>query len=418
LEAADEFQVSGAIPPRQEVQTPWLDKAGLAGFIRTDYYSASKKLDDTHSLPGLTFQPKALPKFEAFGLSGDAKIEGRLTDENLRGSASPQVRLLEAYGNLYFGSVDVRIGKQIITWGRADAINPTDNLTPKDFTLLSARDEEERRTGTAAVKANLYRDSYTLSLTWLPYFNPSTIPLTAPPGFTISEEKHDQGDWTDQGFAVKLDQTGGEVDWSLSYYYGRDVLPVGRPLSATNTVLMHNRLHVVGADAARNFGRYGVRGEIAYVQTQNPQGTDPFIKKPYVFAVLGADRDVTEDVNVNVQVYQRTIINYRDPFQVPNPVDRNVSVLNAVFNQQLDRVQAGLTGRIKATAFNKTLEGELLGVWNSNRGDFFLRPSLAYAFTDVWKGFIGYDIFNGQRNSLFGRLEPTTAFFLELRATF
>ena len=103
---------------------------------------------------------------------------------------------------------------------------------------------------------------------------------------------------------------------------------------------------------------------------------------------------------------------------MPNPVDRNVSVLNAVFNQQLDRVQAGLTGRIKATGLNKTLEGELLGIWNSNRGDFFLRPLLAYAFTDVLKGFMGYDISNGQRNSLFGRLQPTTAFFLELRATF
>jgi len=85
---------------------------------------------------------------------------------------------------------------------------------------------------------------------------------------------------------------------------------------------------------------------------------------------------------------------------------------------QLDRVQEELTGRIKATWWNKTLEGELLGVWNANRSDFFLRPSLAYAFTDVWKGFIGWDIFNGRRESFYGFFQPMTTFFVEIRATF
>jgi hypothetical protein len=95
-----------------------------------------------------------------------------------------------------------------------------------------------------------------------------------------------------------------------------------------------------------------------------------------------------------------------------------VAVLNVTFNQQMDRVQEGISGRIKATALNKTLEAELLGVFNANRTDFFLRPSVAYAFTDVWKGFIGWDIFNGRRQSFNGFFQPMTAFFAELRATF
>jgi len=401
--------------PAPSLRPAWLEKAGLGGFIRTDYYSASKRLDNTHSLPGLTFQPKMLPKF---GSWGDAKIEGRLTDQDLRREGGVQGRLLESYANLYFGSVDLRIGKQNIVWGRADALNPTDVLTPKDFTLLSAKDEEERRIGTVALKANYYHGNYTLSLIWLPIFNPITIPLGTPPGFQLTEDKRSQGKWSDQGFAVKLDQTGGELDWSFSYYYGLDVFPVGRPLSPTQTLLVHNRIHMIGADFARTLGRLGVRGEAAYVHTQDPAGTDPVIKNPYFYSVLGMDHDVTEDLSINVQAYQRIIINYRDPFQVQDPVARNASVLNATFNNQLDRIQEGLSGRIKATWWNKTLEGELLGQWNLNRGDFFLRPSLNYAFTDVWKGFVGYDVFNGQRHSFFGRLQPMTAFFAEIRATF
>lgn len=394
----------------------WLKELGLGGHARFDYYSASKRLDNNHSLPGLTFQPKLQPKF---GTWGDAKIEARLTDQDLGDHREPkQGRLLEAYTNLYLGSVDVRVGKQNIPWGRADALNPTDNLTPKDFTLLSARDEEERRIGTVGVRTNYYRGDYTVSLIWLPIFNPSTIPLAPTPGFQITEDKRSQGKWSDQAFAAKLDHTGGAIDWSVSYYYGLNVIPIGRPLSPLQAQLVHTRLHVIGADFAKNFGRYGVRGEMAYTQTQNPRGLDPFIINPSFMYVLGVDRDITEDLNINVQAYQRFIVNFHDPFAIQDPLQRNVAVLSDTFNQQLNQYQGGFTSRIKATWLNKTLEGEILGMLNLPRRDFFLRPSLAYAFTDMWKGYVGWDIFNGQRDSFFGRLQPNTAFFLEVRATF
>ena len=403
-------------PPEEPAEKPaWIKTLGLGGFIRADYYSASKQLDSQRSLPGLTIQPKALPKF---GTWGDGKAEVRITDQNLRESGQFRGRLLEGYGNFYFGNIDVRVGKQNIVWGRADALNPTDVLTPKDFTLLSAKDEEERRIGTAALKTNYYRGNYTLSMVWLPIFNPTTLPLSGVPGFQITQNKRSQGEWTHQGFAVKLDQTGGEVDWSLSYYYGLDLFPIGKPLSPTQVVLEHNRIHMVGADFAKNLGRFGVRGEAAYVHTQNPDGSDPFLKNPYAYYVLGVDHDVTEDLNVNFQAYQRLIINFKDAFQFQNTVTRNTAVLNVIFNQQMDRVQEGFSGRIKATAWNKTLEAELLGVYEANRGSFFLRPSVAYAFTDTWKGFAGWDIYNGRKQSIYGFLQQNSAFFAELRATF
>ena len=106
----------------------WIEKAGVGGHARFDFYTASKRLDGNRNLPGLTFQPRAQPKF---GSWGDAKIEGRLTDEDLVDHREPkQARLLEAYANLYFGAVDLRVGKQNIPWGRADALNPTDNRSP------------------------------------------------------------------------------------------------------------------------------------------------------------------------------------------------------------------------------------------------------------------------------------------------
>lgn len=329
-----------------------------------------------------------------------------------------QARLLEGYANLYLGPMDFRIGKQSIVWGRADALNPSDVLTPKDFTLLSARDEEERRSGTVAIKSNYYSGQYTLSAIWLPLFNPSTVPIAVPQGIRVTEDKRSDGSWSDQGFGLKLDKTGGGIDWSISYYHGLDVLPVGRPISASHVELVHNRLNVFGTDFSRNFGSYGVRGELAYIHTQDLSGDSALVKNPFLMYVFGADRNITEDINCNFQFYQKFIVNFHDPFAIQDPVVRAVSVLNDTLNQQLDRVQGGFTGRLKASWLNKTLDLEVLAILNLPREDFFLRPSVAYAFTDTWKVFLGWDIFNGQKDSFFGRLHPMTSAFVEVRYTF
>ena len=70
---------------------------------------------------------------------------------------------------------------------------------------------------------------------WLPYFERSTIPIQQPPPpFTISENSPDTsfGDW-----AVKIEQTGGVVDWSISYYNGFNLLPDLGLTPPTNLVL-------------------------------------------------------------------------------------------------------------------------------------------------------------------------------------
>ncbi len=387
----------------------------VGGHGRFDYYSASKRLDNLHSLPGLTIQPTASMKLASWA---DAKFEGRLTQEDLRGRQSAKARLLEGYINLYFGSVDFRIGKQNIVWGRADALSPNDVLTPKDFTLLSARDEDERRTGTVAIKSNYYSGQYTVSVIWLPVFNPSTVPIAIPAGIQVTEDKRSQGSWSDQGLGIKLDKTGGEIDWSVSYYHGLDVLPVGRPISPSHVELVHNRLNVFGTDFSKNFGPYGVRGELAYVHTQDFSGGSSLVKNPFLMYVIGTDRNITEDINLNLQFYQKFIVNFHDPFVIQDPAVRSVAVLNDTLNQQLDRVQGGFTGRFRASWLNKTLDLEVLAILNLPREDFFLRPSVAYAFTDTWKVFVGWDIFNGQKDSFFGRLQPMTSAFAEVRCTF
>jgi len=56
------------------------------------------------------------------------------------------VDLREGYVSLYLGALDLRLGQQIVVWGRADAFNPTNNLTPIDLGVRSPI-EDDRRLG-------------------------------------------------------------------------------------------------------------------------------------------------------------------------------------------------------------------------------------------------------------------------------
>ena len=73
----------------------------------------------------------------------------------------------EAYVNTYVGPVDLRLGKQIIVWGRADLLNPTANLTPNDLHARSPI-EDDRRIGNIAARANLRLAPVRIEGVWIP----------------------------------------------------------------------------------------------------------------------------------------------------------------------------------------------------------------------------------------------------------
>jgi hypothetical protein len=72
---------------------------------------------------------------------GSAFMDFRMRAGQQLDTADLFLDLREAYVNMYLGPLDLRVGKQIVVWGRADAFNPTSNLTPLDFRIrsLSAR---------------------------------------------------------------------------------------------------------------------------------------------------------------------------------------------------------------------------------------------------------------------------------------
>ncbi len=390
------------------------DTLGLGGSLRAGYWSSSRMLDDRRSIPTAAVWLDAAP---GLGPNGSLRLDGWIGRQSAESGLDGRLR--EGYLRFSAGPLDLRIGQQVIAWGRADRINPTDYLGPRDFTRLLP-DDDDQRLGTPALKATYYLRSVAVTAIILPYFTPNEIPLPVPPRPLAYQNVR-----PDRGFrqvALKLEQTGGAIDGSLSYFSGFDPSP-DLALDQTHVPfprlrLEHHRLQVVGADAATTVGRFGLRAEAAYTWTEDPQGNRPEIKNPFLFLVAGGDRTFFETLNLNLQYVLIAVTNYRAPDAVPDPFVRGVAVQEVILSNQLDRRRQGMTARISNRWLHETLEAEVAGVVFFPRRDYALRPKLRYAFTDRWTVIVGGDLFRGREPSMFGFLERNSTVYAELRRGF
>ena len=390
---------------------------GFTGALRLDYFRSSKDLDNATDLFGVTTQVKLTPIFSP---SLDGKIEARLTNPAIGDGGDTDSTLLEGYVTAHFEHAQLRIGKQIVPWGRADGLNPTDNLTPHDYKVLLPF-EEDQRFGTTAVKLDAYLNTeYTLTLFTTPYFVPSRLPLPAG-GVTLIERRPEQR-WSNSEVGIKLNKTGDTLDGSVSYYHGYNLLPELRPLGLTPLgalfELRYAEIDVLGVDVARNFGRYGFRVEAAYIRTEDRRGQDPVGINPYAYVVAGGDRTFLTNFNVNFQLVGRWVQDYTRPEDITDPIARAAAIQNAITFGQQDRANYGMTARLSNKWFNDTLEAEVLTFVNFRRSSSYIRPLITYAFTDHFKTTAGGEFYRGADDTYFGRVKRNKGAFVELRYSF
>ena len=388
----------------------------ITGITRTNYFRSSRLLDDETDFYGATIQLKAVPNLTD---KIDGKVDARLTNPGINHNENTEGQLLEAYFTVHFEQSDIRIGKQVVAWGRADGINPTDNLTPRDYIVLLPF-EEDQHFGTTALKLDMYlTQQYMLSIFMSPFFQPSITPLSMD---NAVAKKAVSRTLSNSQFGMKIDRTGDGLDVSVSYYHGFRLLPdlriTGSDIAGPILEQHYDMINAIGADFARNYGRFGFRGELVYIDTADSDGVDPSVLNPYMFWVLGVDRTFLENFNLNVQFFQRLIYHFHSPDDISDTQERTIAVMNVIADGQRDRVSNGMSLRISNKWFNDTLTAELFTVINFTRHDSYIRPLLTYAFSDNWKGSAGYELNRGQPDTQFGSLKLNNTGFIELRYAF
>jgi hypothetical protein len=387
---------------------------GLTGALRLDYYRSSRMLDDERDLVGGTFQAKASA---ALADGVDGKLSVRITDPAIGEGGAAQGRLIEGFAAFRWERAELRLGRQIVAWGRADGINPTDNLTPRDYTILLPF-EDDRSFGTDSARLDIAAThEHTLSVFATLFFEPSRIPLPRGASFV---DRRPRESLEDAQVGIRLNKAGESLDWSVSYFRGHSLLPTFRPAApnAAGGVLTYDRIWVLGADFARNFGRYGLRGEMAYLRSEDRAGTDPFAKNPQLYWVLGVDRTFLENLNLNLQFFQRRVRAHRPADLLSDPTERTFALQSTLLAGQRDRVNSGITLRASNKWLNDSLDAEIFLIRNSTRRDLFLRPLVTYAFSDHWKGTVGIEYYRGAEDTQFGSQTANKGAFAEIRYSF
>lgn len=133
----------------------------ISGRLFTDIYFPATNLDTSGYLQSsATLWLQGDPRLGEYGsahfvLSGD-QIENNSVSAFDGSGAQFLITLREGYVTYARNGWEFRMGQQIIPWGKSDAINPTDFLTAKNYTIFNP-DEEVRRVGAVS-----------LWLTWTP----------------------------------------------------------------------------------------------------------------------------------------------------------------------------------------------------------------------------------------------------------
>lgn len=397
--------------PAQAEESAWR-RLGAEGSLRVGAWTQDRELDSDSATGVIALRGAISPE------TGDRialHAAGWAQQDTARGTRAD---LTEAWLRAKIGPVELTAGRQIVVWGRADRLNPTDVIGSRDYTLLTAEDDEQRR-GSMMVQLRHGSGAWTIDAYWLPEFRPIRYPFEkrrAGVALLPDERPEDYGQ-----FALKIDHSGGAIDWSLSLFDGidrtRDFVglpaPAGSPRGVFAAVQQRwPRSRMIGGDIAGTLGRIGWRGEIAYTDVRGPR--TPYRKQDSVWAVIGADTTLAGGWNVNVQYSIRVVLRFRGTEAIANPVVRAIASQSAGVNNQLDPIQNGVTLRLARKFLNDTLDVELATIGYIERRDAAIRPRVSYAVSDKLRATAAADIFAGPTLGYYGRVRGLSAGFLQL----
>ncbi|MBL0124485.1 MAG: hypothetical protein IPP88_17735 [Betaproteobacteria bacterium] len=393
------------------------------GECRIGTWSGTRNLDDDDARLKVTCLAQwRIPLGEYFrgnisGRAGFADASHGPADSDAHGAGNMASRVRESYIEYERGFLRIRAGRQNIAWGRSDRFNPTDNLSPRDFTFLSQEDDEQRN-GIAALSIDAkVNGEWSLSGIYVPRFTPHVMPNGLLPSTIIFEHRPAKHE-----VALKLDRAGKDVDWSLSFYRGFDrfarframspfsppFAPPFAPLVIPTISARFDPQQTLGADIAFNAGKFAFRAEAAASRYSSPNEPSRTVNR----AVAGVDRGFFETGNINVQLFSIHRANYVRATAQPIDIQRLIDGLDRL-NSEFGRFETGATLRVSNRFLNDRLRVELGAIYDFSGHGSILRPRLAYSFSDAIRLSAGADYFHGADQSYFGARVKNNLAYLE-----
>jgi hypothetical protein len=381
--------------------------------------------------------------------SGDAYAEARFRYGREGQAQQLFVDLREAYVNLYAGPLDLRLGQQIIVWGRADALNPTNNLTPFDLRVRSPV-EDDRRRGNVGARAFLAFAPVRLEGVWMPIYSPSELPVVLPRYVAMGETRFPKPTLDNGLEALRLHLELAAFEASISYLYGHAPLP-GLTLSGYTVGVDPPEIrvsrtaydqHVIGADFSTAIGDVlGLRGEAAFRRPLHYQDR-PYAARPDLQYIAGIDHtfgsvsvilqyggrvvfDWHKETGPNPPLDPSILVNVAPPLpmlvaqEISEAINQELAARNQMLFSQRKQVQHFASARVEWLLAHDTLSIAALGFVNFSTQEWLLFPKLGYHVSDTVSATLGAEVYAGPNDTLFGLIDQQlSAGYAELRCDF
>ena len=350
---------------------------------------------------------------------GTAFAEVRLNAGTVRGNDPVTCDIREAWGSVTVKGLDIKLGRQIIAWGRADAVNPTNNITPKNELVLSS-EFDDARSGNELLQIKTKIGQTTLQGIWVPYYRSDVLLLNSsilPAGITLKGPVYPDLKLVNGSYALRFDFTAPSIDGSLSYFNGYATLPgFNYALDASGLSLMPEayRMQVIGGDLSTTAGPYGLRAEAAVKIPTTDYENQVFIPNPYTQFVVGIDRSIGNWILL-VQYSGLFVHNFKkvDEPILLTPLDSNEQALygaavakaemehlNRLFTSTSDECSHSVTANVQWNTMHETLHFKLSGLYNFTTEEYAVLPDVAYDVADAISLTIGGRYLDGKKETL------------------
>ncbi|MDP8218467.1 MAG: hypothetical protein P9M03_07055 [Candidatus Theseobacter exili] len=402
-----------------------LNKLDLHGFLdlragyrtQNDPYEKDLTLGETR----LQLDYEKIWEYAAFQFRSDFLYDAVPEDHtiDIEDGTGP-VDLREMNLQIYaFESADIKIGRQILTWGTGDLIFIND-LFPKDWkSFFIGRAEEYLKAPSDAIFVSVFPSFCTIDLAYMPrfdsdryisgerisYWNPLLEEL-AGRNAIISADKPD--DWfNDYELSLRISKNISGYEYALYGYRGFWKSPRG--IDDTTMNYIFPELNVYGASLRGPIGQGIISIESGYLHSRNDgSGEDPFIPNSEIRFLFGYERELIKDLSAGIQYY----LEYMDKY------DNYKSTLPEIMIPS-DKARQVLTLRLTKHALNQNLRLSLFMYYSPTDHDVYFRPIVKYKASDNWLLTTGANIFAGDEPyTFFGQFKKDTNVYAGIRYSF
>lgn len=350
-------------------------------------------------------------------------------DDGAGESNRTDLELFNAYIEGSGEEFNLRVGNQIVRWGKADEVSPLDNLNPEDLRDGFVRLRSERKLPVPMVNLEVFDQKSKVQGIFIPYHTRSKLDFfdtdwsyfssSAEP--TEYEQERLSKTLSNSQYGSRLSGTIEAFDYGVSYFSGHSNLPALQSLNyPANAPVVTSPTVTALADYARESGQtikfnypqreiygfdfetvvdsIGLRGDLAYIEKESfVTNTLRSERRPVYRYVLGGDYSSPDDLYFNLQFSQSIIKDWDD---------------SLLFSR---RVTNGFYSELSQLFWHSEAQVGLRSFYDITMETYYFNPYLSLLHWSNLTAEFGVDILGGPLDTVIGNYRENDQIYLILR---